>query len=216
MRFTTSDAAQLANVTQRQIRYWNKNGLVIPSGKSTGWRSYTFQDIVALRTVSALREQKCSIQTIRRAIEYLRKNYPDADRHNPPSSLILIGDGNRLFLRHGADKLEDVLSGQLAVWLVPLGRIIADAQRQAHQLPTAWAETVKVLGRPYTLDITRDPDVGGFNVQCRELPGAVEQGESVEEAVANGKAAIESAVHFMRRRDAITSKVKSRRAAIGA
>ena len=40
------------------------------------------------------------------------------------------------------------------------------------------------MGLPYTLELWRTPDEGGWVVQVRELPGCVSQGETAEEALA--------------------------------
>ncbi|MBI3835859.1 MAG: type II toxin-antitoxin system HicB family antitoxin [Planctomycetes bacterium] len=55
---------------------------------------------------------------------------------------------------------------------------------------------VCVRGVVYRLRMNCDADAGGFAVQCVELPGAIEQGETLGEAIANGKAAVESVLTF--------------------
>jgi predicted RNase H-like HicB family nuclease len=52
--------------------------------------------------------------------------------------------------------------------------------------------TVTVRGRPYTLDLSGS-DAEGWCVQCRELPAAIEQGRTRDEAVANGRDAVAGA-----------------------
>ncbi len=52
-------------------------------------------------------------------------------------------------------------------------------------------KTVKTMGdRRFTV-ILRTEDVGGYSVQCVELPQAISQGETKEEALANIREAIE-------------------------
>ena len=52
-------------------------------------------------------------------------------------------------------------------------------------------KTVKAVGdRRFTV-VLRAEDVGGYSVQCVELPQAISQGETKEEALANIKEAIE-------------------------
>lgn len=48
----------------------------------------------------------------------------------------------------------------------------------------------KVRGRRFTV-VLRQEDVGGYSVRCVELPGAISQGETREEALKNIKEAIE-------------------------
>ncbi len=211
MRFSTAEVAKLAGASLRQVRYWHRTCLVIPAGKATGWRSYTFRDLVAVKTVAELRAQGCPLQTIRRAVGHLMKHYPDGEQRSALASQVLVSDGQKVYLRSDADKIVDVLTGQHVLWIVPVGRIIQETQEQTQRLPVRWVQPVRIEGQEYHLEIARDLDAGGFNVQCRELLGAVEQGETVEEAVENGKGAIAAALAFMRKRAA--AKVKARRRA---
>ena len=48
----------------------------------------------------------------------------------------------------------------------------------------------RVKGYRFTL-VLREEDVGGYSVRCIELPGAISQGETREEALRNIKEAME-------------------------
>lgn len=52
------------------------------------------------------------------------------------------------------------------------------------------AETT-VKGRKFTVILEKDEVDGGYSVQCLELPGAISQGETRDEALRNIKEAIE-------------------------
>ncbi len=43
----------------------------------------------------------------------------------------------------------------------------------------------------YTIILEKEEEEGGYSAQCLELPGAISQGESKEEAIENIKVAIE-------------------------
>ena len=49
---------------------------------------------------------------------------------------------------------------------------------------------VKILGKKFTVILREEPD-GGYSAQCLELPGAISEGDSRKEALANIKEAIE-------------------------
>ena len=49
---------------------------------------------------------------------------------------------------------------------------------------------VEVKGRKFTV-ILREESEGGYSAQCIELPGAISQGETRKEAIANIREAIE-------------------------
>ncbi|MEK6676660.1 MAG: MerR family transcriptional regulator [Planctomycetota bacterium] len=201
MMITTTLLASLTGASKRQLGYWRKAGLSKASAKSTGHRLYTIPDAVAARTVAALRKQGCSLQKIRKAVEHLRKHYPTDVRQDVLSALTLVTDGDAVYLASNADELMDVLTKQTVFWVVHVGKLILDTQRRALALPLEWTQPVKVGGAAYRLRVSHDPDDGGFTVQCLELPGAIEQGETVEEAVTNGKAAIESVLTYLARRN---------------
>jgi DNA-binding transcriptional MerR regulator len=206
MDFSTPTTAKLVGVTVRQLRYWSQKGLLKPSAKSTGHKRYTFRDIVALKTVRALRSGGASIQQIRKSVDHLRKHYPKEDSSYVLTSLTLLTDGNNVYLLHDANQIQEVLTKQIYFMVVALGTLIEETTKQIDELPSEWQENVTVQGRRYTLDMTRDPATDTYTAQCRELPGAIEQGETPMEAVENGKAAIESVVAFMLKRQQLRAR----------
>jgi len=75
--FPDKRAAQLAGITMRQLRHWEKTGLVIPSVRRqisprNTVRLYSFQDLVELLVVAELRHRPgISLQHIRRLVRHL-------------------------------------------------------------------------------------------------------------------------------------------------
>jgi predicted RNase H-like HicB family nuclease len=49
---------------------------------------------------------------------------------------------------------------------------------------------VEVKGRKFTVVLREEPE-GGYSAQCIELPGAISQGETRKQAIANIREAIE-------------------------
>lgn len=116
--FTAQQASRLTNCTPHQLRYWDNVGLVKPSIQGTGGRPgvrrlYSFRDLVALRVVRALLDNGMSVQRVRRAWGYLRRN---ADFDEQLSSVRLVSDGRSIF--HVSDDESEILDalreGQLA------------------------------------------------------------------------------------------------------
>ena len=206
MQFSTSVAADLAGASERQLRYWNKTKLLRPTGKSTGHRRYTFPDLVALKTIKALRDQSTSLQAIRKAVSYLRRHFPATEDADVLSSMTLLGDGDKVYLRYDAEEIHQIITGQKVIWAVAVGRLIQDARARTADLVSEWTEPVTVRRRRYHLTVTRDPESGTYTVQCRELPGAIEEGDTPAEAIENGKAAIASVLEFQKRRRSLTQR----------
>jgi DNA-binding transcriptional MerR regulator len=77
-------AAELARITQRQLRYWEKIGLVVPSiqrqlSPRNTVRLYTFQDLLELLVAAELRHRPgISLQHIRRLVTFLHSRGFDA------------------------------------------------------------------------------------------------------------------------------------------
>ena len=119
--FTAQQASQLTGCTQHQLRYWDRVDLVRPSIQSTGGRPgvrrlYSFRDLVALRVVRSLLDNGMSVQRVRRAWDYLRRN---ANMDSHLSEVKLVTDGKTIFrVASGDDELLDALrEGQLAFFV---------------------------------------------------------------------------------------------------
>jgi DNA-binding transcriptional MerR regulator len=119
--FTAQQACRLSGCTAHQLRYWDKVGLVQPSLQQTGGRPgrrrlYGFRDLVALRVVKSLLDNGMSVQRVRRAWDYLRRN-GDMDSHL--SEVRLVTDGQSIFrIANDEEELLDALrSGQLAFFV---------------------------------------------------------------------------------------------------
>lgn len=199
-QFSTRTVAGLTGTSERQMDYWARTHLLRPSGKEAAGkgsrRRYNFQDIVAAQTIAALRQAECPLQKIRTAVRYLRAHYPDRPSSQMLARLTLLTDGNAVYLLSDRQQVMDVVTQQL-VWSVPLGKLIQETQAKVDALPKRWVEKVQVGGRTWHLQVDQDPQAGEFTVQCRELPGAIEQGSTATQAVTNGKDAIASVLDYM-------------------
>lgn len=77
-------AAQLAGISMKQLRHWEKTDLVVPSIRQrisprNTVRLYNYQDLVQLLVVAELRRRpEISLQHIRRLVSYLRTQNVEA------------------------------------------------------------------------------------------------------------------------------------------
>jgi predicted RNase H-like HicB family nuclease len=172
-------------------------------------RRYSFRDVVAIQTVQKLREGDCPLQKIRTAVKYLRSHYPaDVSNADVIARLTLITDGRHVYLLSDEREVMEVLTRQM-VWSVPFGRLILETQKRVEEMPTRWIHPIKLQGKTYHLDVSRDEETGEYGVQCQELPGAIEQGRTLTEAVAAGREAIESVLKFLARREGGAARVQA-------
>lgn len=119
--FTADQACKLTNCTHHQLRYWDRVGLVSPSIQRTGGRPgvrrlYSFRDLVALRVVKSLLDNGMSLQRVRRAWDYLRR---EGNMESHLSEVKLVTDGRSIFqVSSDEGELLDALrQGQLAFFV---------------------------------------------------------------------------------------------------
>ena len=124
--FTAEQACRLSNCTHHQLRYWDKVGLVKPSVQTTGGRPgvrrlYSFRDLVALRVVRGLLDNGMSLQRVRRAWDYLRR---EGDMESHLSDVKLVTDGQSIFTISSdeGEIVDAIRQGQLA-FFVAIGDI---------------------------------------------------------------------------------------------
>ena len=60
-----NEVEQLVGVTKRNIRFYEKEGLLSPGRTDNGYRDYGEADVEALRKIKLLRKLDCSLEDIR-------------------------------------------------------------------------------------------------------------------------------------------------------
>lgn len=134
--YTTEQAAKVANVSPRRVRYWADTGVLVPSvlyDTSTSPRGtlYSFPDVVGLRTLGILRDRHgLSLQNLRRAADFLRSH-----ARQPWSELRLWVRGNDLLFRAPATGalLSAGVHGQTAI-PIEIEPVALDAERASEAL----------------------------------------------------------------------------------
>jgi DNA-binding transcriptional MerR regulator len=197
LSLSTAAVAELTGASVRMVDHWARTDLLRPSGReATGKgsrRRYTFRDVIVLQAIRKLREGNCPLQKIRTAISYLQTHYPDESKSEALARLTLLTDGNQVYLLTDERQVMEVVTRQLQIgWVVSLGKLILETSRRLDSLPQDWTERVLIGGRAFQFDIRRDRGGSAFVAQCRELPGALREGASVDQALASLKKAVEA------------------------
>jgi DNA-binding transcriptional MerR regulator len=187
MVFGRKIAMVLTGVSRTQLEHWAKSGIVRPSvraGAGKGTRNeYSFQDLVQLKVAKRLRDEGISLQKIRKALAYLRKNFPEIQ--SPLSKLRFLTNGVDLFvLTQDPKVILDILKGQLVISLA-LGELIEGLNGEVRKLAVAKKERVMVKGKAFTAVLTPDLEEGGYTVTCKEIPAAISQGDTEQQAIDN-------------------------------
>ncbi len=195
----------LVGITRTQLEHWDRSGIVKPSIKaSTGKgtrREYSFKDLVALKVARWLRDEGISLQKVRKSLAYLRKNYPATKDHL--SDFRFLTDGQTIFLiDNDREKFIDTLIGGQLVISLALGELIEQLQGEVKKFATPREHSVEVDGHTFSVVLTPDIEDGGYTVQCREIPGAISQGETEQEALDNISEVLEEHLEYVKEREA--------------
>lgn len=105
-------ACKIVGITYRQLDYWTRTGLVIPSlqeAKGSGTqRLYSFNDLLQLKVVKSLTDAGASLQKVRQAIDYVREHLVD-----DWSGVTIVTDGDGVYACTSDAEVVDLLrSGQ--------------------------------------------------------------------------------------------------------
>ena len=102
--YSREEVRRVLGVSERQLRSWETQGFV-----SSG-ESFTFSDILALRTLIGLRASKIPAAQIRKAVAAVRERLREV--HNPLTELKVYAQGKRIQVQFEGQKMEPI-SGQL-------------------------------------------------------------------------------------------------------
>jgi DNA-binding transcriptional MerR regulator len=114
---------KIVGISYRQLDYWTRTGLITPSVKaaagSGSQREYSYEDLVALKTIRRLLDTGVSLPRIRKAVSYLQK-----DLSTKVSEVTLVSDGNRIYECHSDREVIDLLGKGQGVFAIALQPVV--------------------------------------------------------------------------------------------
>lgn len=121
--FRGPQVCKIVGITYRQLDYWARTDLIRPSiadarGSGTQ-RRYSYRDLVELKVIKGLLDAGVSLQSARRAIEYLRHHLGE---DIATASLVINGAGSVL-VRTDGELVDLVRQGQGVLSIVALGGV---------------------------------------------------------------------------------------------
>ncbi len=127
-------ACSAAGITYRQLDYWARSDLVVPSIRpatgSGSSRLYSFRDILVLRVVKRLLDTGVSLQNIRTAVDHLRRlGVEDL------AEITLMSDGATVYECLSPDEVIDLLQGGQGVFGIAVGRVVREVEGTLAALP---------------------------------------------------------------------------------
>jgi DNA-binding transcriptional MerR regulator len=127
-------ACAAAGITYRQLDYWARTDLVVPSIRSASGsgsqRLYSFKDILVLKVVKRLLDTGVSLQNIRAAVDALRaRGVEDLAR------ITLLSDGTTVYECTSSEEVVDLLRGGQGVFGIAVSGALRELVGSLAQLP---------------------------------------------------------------------------------
>jgi uncharacterized protein (DUF433 family) len=171
-------AAEIADISQRRLRYWEKTDLVTPDverviSTRNVVRLYSLQRVVELVVASELRRQGISLQHIRRIIDHLRRQ----DYRSPLREVRFALSGGRVMFQHADGSWEDSLHPfQGVMWqVIDLEEIRARIQGRL----TRRGADVGVIEKRRKVQASK-PVFRGTRIPVEAVEGYLRAGKSTE------------------------------------
>ena len=105
------EISRLLGISESQVRYWDRQGLIPHLEKNRGTLWFDFQALVAFRTVRELRRQGVSLAKIRKCVEKLRQLLPGLKQ--PLAEVRISLQRNQIIL--GRDRRQFTPEGQRCI-----------------------------------------------------------------------------------------------------
>jgi DNA-binding transcriptional MerR regulator len=102
--YSREDVRRMLGVSEQQLRGWERQGLIRDPAV------FSFKDLIALRTLLKLRENRISTQMIGRAVASLKRKIAGVE--HPLSELRIVPEGRHMAVHVAGQKMEPI-SGQI-------------------------------------------------------------------------------------------------------
>ena len=140
-------ACQIAGITYRQLDYWARTGLVVPSIRSASGsgtqRLYSFKDVLVLKVVKRLLDTGVSLHNIRVAVEHLRRRGV-----HDLAGVTLFSDGTTVYECTSPEEVVDLLQGGQGVFGIAVSGAIREINGSIHEFPAERADGGTVTTMP--------------------------------------------------------------------
>ncbi|OLL17925.1 MULTISPECIES: MerR family transcriptional regulator [unclassified Rhodococcus (in: high G+C Gram-positive bacteria)] len=140
-------ACQIAGITYRQLDYWARTNLVVPSIRgaagSGSQRLYSFKDILVLKIVKRLLDTGISLQNIRVAVDHLRERGV-----RDLAKITLFSDGTTVYECTSPEEVVDLLQGGQGVFGIAVSGAMRELTGSIADFPAERADGGDIEQRP--------------------------------------------------------------------
>ena len=120
--YSGTRTAKVVGITYRQLDYWARTDLIRPSlSDATGSgsrRSYSYNDLLELKTIKKLLDAGIKLEQVRKVFEYLREHVS-----TDIASAHLVIDGGAVMLCDGDELIDLIQRGQGVLNVLSLGSV---------------------------------------------------------------------------------------------
>src|SRR6266478_5664239 len=108
--YSSSDVAQIAGVSLRQLQWWDERKVVSPRHEGHR-RVYFAAEVIEITVIAELRRKGFSLQKIRRVLRFLQREMGKrlAEVLQASSELHLVTDGKSIYLEDQQERIIDIL-----------------------------------------------------------------------------------------------------------
>jgi DNA-binding transcriptional MerR regulator len=131
--FTSTDVAKIAQVSLRQLQWWDERKVVSPRHEGHK-RIYLAEEVIEITVIAELRRKGFSLQKIRRVLRFLQREMGRrlVDVLSSESRLHLLTDGKTIYLEDQQDRIIDLLkNARQPMFLV----CVSDQARRLEEAP---------------------------------------------------------------------------------
>src|SRR6185295_19054110 len=140
-------ACQIAGITYRQLDYWARTSLVVPSIRgaagSGSQRLYSFKDILVLKIVKRLLDTGISLNNIRVAVDHLRRRGVE-----DLANITLFSDGTTVYECTSAEEVVDLLQGGQGVFGIAVSGAMRELTGAIDDFPRERADGGESIAAP--------------------------------------------------------------------
>jgi len=142
--YSSSEVAQVANVSLRQLQWWDERKVVSPRHEGHR-RLYGPGEVIEITVIAELRRKGFSLQKIRRVLRFLQREMGRrfAELLDASSDLHLVTDGKSIFLEDQYSRIIDLLKNarqpMFLVCVSDQARRINDADRKPVRMEAGMA-----------------------------------------------------------------------------
>jgi DNA-binding transcriptional MerR regulator len=143
--YTSADVARIAQVSLRQLQWWDERKVVSPRHEGHK-RVYLPEEVIEITVIAELRRKGFSLQKIRRVLRFLQREMGRrlADVFSSDSRLHLLTDGKSIFLEDQQDRIIDLFkNARQPMFLV----CVSDQVRRLDDIPKKSVASERLAGR---------------------------------------------------------------------